>query len=436
MKIISLILSVFIVCNVFAQSYTSYFTGSTNDITTSPTGGVCMMGGASEHDEAMKWFLNRADGGDVLVLRASGSDGYNNYMYSSLGVNLNSVETIVFNNATAANDNYIKDKINKAEAIWFAGGNQWDYISYWRNTAIDSLINIALLERDIVIGGTSAGMAILGKYYFSAENGTVTSSAALSNPFNFSMKVDSTTFLKNNYLGDVITDSHYDSPNRKGRHVAFLARIFVDYNTEAKGIACNEYTAVCVDNNGLAKVYGDYPSYDEDAYFIQLNCELSDIDKQPESCVVNTPLTWSIGEQVIKVYKVHGTNSGLNTFNMATWESGSGGEWQTWYVENGVLYQNENTNEPICSVSANNSLKLNNLNIYPNPIAEYVRITANQELIKDIKIIDLKGNIVYQSLEVLNVFNYSINLSYLNSGIYIVKIESDNEITFQKLIKE
>ena len=37
------------------------------------------MGGASENDAAMAWFLERAGGGDVLVLRASGSDGYNDY---------------------------------------------------------------------------------------------------------------------------------------------------------------------------------------------------------------------------------------------------------------------------------------------------------------------------------------------------------------------
>ena len=42
------------------------------------------MGGASEDDNAMKWFLERANGGDVLVLRATGADGYNDYLFSSL----------------------------------------------------------------------------------------------------------------------------------------------------------------------------------------------------------------------------------------------------------------------------------------------------------------------------------------------------------------
>ena len=142
------------------------------------------MAGATEDDNAMTWFLQQANGGDVLVLRASGSDGYNNYMYSGLGVSVNSVETIVFNDSSASSEAYIHQKIQQAEAIWFAGGDQWDYISYWRNNAIESLINDAIFNRDIVVGGTSAGMAVQGSFYFSAQHGTVTSSTALSNPFD------------------------------------------------------------------------------------------------------------------------------------------------------------------------------------------------------------------------------------------------------------
>ena len=153
----------------YSQSYTSYFTGNTNDTITSPLGGICLMGGATEDDNAMKWFLEQANGGDVLILRTSGSDGYNQYLYSQLGISVNSVESIVFNNPSASNQNYIHSKILQAEAIWFAGGNQWNYISYWRDTPIDSLIRHVLSTRNIVIGGTSAGMAILGEYYFSAE---------------------------------------------------------------------------------------------------------------------------------------------------------------------------------------------------------------------------------------------------------------------------
>ncbi|MEC4003776.1 hypothetical protein OX283_003840 [Flavobacterium sp. SUN052] len=38
----------------FSQGYTSYFTGNATNITTNTEFGVCMMGGATEHDNAMR----------------------------------------------------------------------------------------------------------------------------------------------------------------------------------------------------------------------------------------------------------------------------------------------------------------------------------------------------------------------------------------------
>ncbi|QLE03128.1 cyanophycinase [Galbibacter sp. BG1] len=317
------------------KGYTSSKVGSNTDVVTSPTGGVCLMGGASEDDNAMKWFLNRADGGDILVLRASGTNGYNNYFYSDLGVTVNSVETIIFSNSSASTDPYVIDRINKAEAIWFAGGDQWDYISFWRNTPVSTAINNGINNRNIVVGGTSAGMAIQGKYYYTAENGSVTSSEALYNPYDSYVTIGSAPFIDNDYLTDVITDTHYDNPDRKGRHVTFLARIVKDYGIRAKGIACDEYTAVCINGSGIAKIYGGHPNYDDNAYFIQPNPANSNYG--PEVCNSNNSLDWYRNKQALKVYAVKGTSDGSKTFNLNNWSSGSGGQWEYWYVDQGVL---------------------------------------------------------------------------------------------------
>ena len=274
---------------VFSQDYVSWRVGNSNGLAVQPSGGVCLMGGATENDDAMRWFLQRANGGDVLVLRASGQDGYNPYFYNDLGVTLNAVETIRFNNSTASNNSYVHQRISEADAIWFAGGDQWNYVSYWRNTPIDSLINLAIQERNIVIGGTSAGMAILGEYYFSAQAGTITSSAALSNPTLSANSVSLSPFLSVPFLGQTITDTHYDNPDRKGRHIVFLANAYAQEPQYVKGIACDEYTAVCIDATGWARVFGDFPAYDDNAYFLQMNCALS--EGSPETYSSNEPLT-------------------------------------------------------------------------------------------------------------------------------------------------
>jgi cyanophycinase-like exopeptidase len=70
-----------------------------------------------------------------------------------------------------------------------------------------------------------------------------------------------------------------------------LARILTDFQVEGKGIACDEYTAVCIDEDGVARVFGEYPSSNDNAYFLRPNCGLTDVS--PELCLKNQPLTWS-----------------------------------------------------------------------------------------------------------------------------------------------
>lgn len=406
------------------QNYTSYFLGNTTNILTVPKGGVCMMGGATEHDEAMKWFLQQANGGDVLVLRTSGSDGYNDYLLNQLGVTINSVETIVCHNAAASQDLYIQQKIEQAEAIWFAGGDQWNYISYWRNTPVDSLINLGIANRKVVVGGTSAGMAILGAYYFSAENGTVTSGTALSNPYNSTVTVSNLPFLENEYLENVITDTHYDNPDRKGRHVVFISRILQDSSVVGKGIACDEYTAVCMDTNGFCKIYGDYPNYDENVYFIQPNCELTDMT--PENCSAGNPLTWNRGGEALKVYHAKGTNNGSQTFDLSDWISGTGGVWENWYVENGALTQTLGT-APNCGTAQVDNKNNSFGNIYPNPVISgeiYIENVENGNC----QLFDSQGK-AYKTV----VSHNKIDVSGLTNGIYYLQIENTQGIKIMKL---
>ena len=356
----------FVCCVTFleAQNYQSWITGDVSDANVTANGGICLMGGASDNDDAMRWFLQQCNGGDVLVLRASGSDGYNSYLFTDLGIAVNSVETILFNNAAASEEVYIKQRIQEAEGIWIAGGDQWDYVSYWRDTPVDSLINKGISERNLVIGGTSAGMAIQGGYYFTAQNGTVSSATALGNPYNSSLTVSNTPFIQNNYLQYVITDTHYDNPDRKGRHMTFLARVLEDEQQKIKGIACDEYTAVCIDNSGMARVFGEFPTYDDNAYFLQVNCELS--DASPELCQSGMPLTWNHNGEALKVYRVKGTIDGNNSFDLNDWKSGNGGSWFHWSVSDGVLSESIGT-EPNCLSNSIENTEITETAIYPNP---------------------------------------------------------------------
>jgi cyanophycinase-like exopeptidase len=410
---------------IIGQNYTSYFTGNSENIYTETNRGICLMGGSTEDDNAMIWFLEQANGGDILVLRTSGSDGYNNYLYNELGIDVNSVETIVLNNNAAVNETYIHQKISNAEAIWFAGGNQWNYINYLRGTEVNNLINEAITNRNIVIGGTSAGMAIMGGFYFTAENGTVTSEDALLDPYGETVSVDGSPFLEVDFLSNVITDQHYDDPNRKGRHTVFMSRILTDYGIPANGIACDEYTAVCIDSFGNARVFGEYPDYDDNAYFLQVNCEVS--NNYPEVCSSGVPLEWNMDNNAIKVYNVKGTINGENSFNVSTWGSGIGGLWQEWYILNGQLFENQ-SNEIECQSMFNAELQSLDIKLHPNPSSDYIYINTDSEL--EAIVYNLLGKQVMKEY-----VSDKLDISCLEKGTYIVNLTDGINNSTQKIIK-
>jgi cyanophycinase-like exopeptidase len=415
----------------WAQNYTEYQTGSTTDITTSQQSGVCLMGGASEQEDAMIWFLNRADGGDVVVLRASGSDGYNDYFYSELAADLdepiNSVTTFVINNVNGAIDPFVLQKVADAEAIWFAGGDQYDYVSYFKDNAMEDALNNFINTKRGVIGGTSAGLAILGGSYFSAQNGTVTNAQALSNPYHPRVTLGRNDFLNVPYINNVITDSHYDDPDRRARHSVFLARIATDNVTRSFGIACNEYTAVCVGADGKAYVYGEFPAYDEFAYFLQANCTTA---FEPETCTAGTPLTWRRNSEAIKVYKVPGTESGVNYFDLSDWETGSGGEWRDWSIDNGVFTSVVGVN-PQCALLSISEVSLAQISVYPNPFVATIKIESETE-IESIQLMDVLGKTIPVELQ----SDMTVNMSSLNAGIYFLRLKRNATTQVLRLLKK
>lgn len=411
----------------FAQNYTEYQTGGTTDISSDHQQGVCLMGGATEQHDAMIWFLNKANGGDVVVLRTSGSDGYNDYFYTDLGVTVNSVTTFVIHNSAGANDPYVLEKVANAEAIWFAGGDQYDYVSYFKDNAMEDALNNYVNSKQGVIGGTSAGLAILGGSYFSAQNGTVTNAQALNDPYHSRMTLGYNDFLSIPFLNNVITDSHYDDPDRRARHSVMLARIATDNTTRSYGIACNEYTAVCVEPDGKAYVYGEYPAYDEFAYFLQANCAS---DFQPETCVSGSPLTWDRNGQAIRVYKVPGTIDGYNFFDLSDWETGAGGEWQNWSIDNGVFTSVDGEN-PECSSLTVSETSLSTIRVFPNPFDESIQIES-EVAFNPVHLMDILGNMIPIKLQSDN----AINVKSLNSGVYFLRLKSDMMTQVFRLVKK
>lgn len=305
-------------------------TGDTTDVSTPTRGGVALIGGGGNVDAAFKWMIDRSGGGNVVVIRASDNYLYNNDIYK-LG-KVHSVETLLINSREMADNDEVARVIRNAEMLFITGGDQSNYMRYWRNTKTSAAINYLLNEKKVPVGGTSAGCAILTGIYYSGEEGSATS-AILKNPYDTLVKLYNYDFLKAPFLQSVLSDQHYVARHRQGRHITFMSRIIKDWKIFPMGIAPDERTAVCIDENGNARVFGAGK-----AYFLK-----TDPAKAPETCEPGRPLQWIAGKQAVKVYELQGSGQGNGSFSVSDFadSKASGGKWYWWWVENGELKQEE-----------------------------------------------------------------------------------------------
>ena len=242
------------------KNYTYFRVGNANNVTTSTVAGTVLMGGGTDVDAAFQWMCQRSGNGDFLVIRATGTDAYNPYIQQLCPTKIPSA-TLIIPNRTAASDPFVISAIQNAEAIWIAGGDQSNYINFWKGTPVQTELNAAI-ARNVPIGGTSAGMNVLTQFIYSAllPQG-VTSSQALADPFTRYITLDR-DFVNLPLLQDIIGDPHFVTRDRMGRDLAFLCRIYLNgWSNSPRDIAIDEQTALLIDAAGHGTVVGSSTVY-------------------------------------------------------------------------------------------------------------------------------------------------------------------------------
>jgi cyanophycinase len=300
-------------------SYQYFRIGQATDISTHPSPGIALMGGGTDIDDAFRWLCEKANGGDFLILRARGDDDYNPYVKPLC--KLNSVATLIIPDRNAAQDPGVASIIRHAEAIFIAGGDQARYVNFWQGTPVHDAINADIADGK-PIGGTSAGLAILGEFSYGAlkdppDDSNLISVDALHDPFTARVTLVR-DFLILPLLRNTITDSHFAKRDRLGRSLVFLARLIQDgWSKDPREIAIDEKSAVLVERDGEAKVVGS----GQGAYFMRPT-------EPPVVCQRDVPLTF----QNISVHKAP---SGAQ-FNLSTW-FGEGGFNYSLSVQAGTI---------------------------------------------------------------------------------------------------
>lgn len=236
--------------------YEYYVIGDVNAPTPGKTGpGIALMGGGDWPLEAFRWFVKQSGGGHIVVLRARGARELQDEIYKDVG-GMTSVETLVIHNEDAAEDPKLLAILARADGIFLGGGDQSNYVRAWKGTAINKALDDHV-KAGKPIGGTSAGLAVLGGYVYGClDSISLTSKDALADPTGASVTL-MRDFLHLPHMSKVITDTHFDKRDRQGRLITFVGRLIQEQNDPTiVGLGVDEDAAMLVDGDGIGRFYG------------------------------------------------------------------------------------------------------------------------------------------------------------------------------------
>jgi cyanophycinase len=241
---------------------TRYWTGNADDVRPRLHGPLLLLaGGGGDVTAGLQEAINAIRGCaacdakiDVVVLRASGADGYNPYFMEMSGVD--SVVSMVITDRESASRGDVVDLVRRAELIYFAGGDQCNYIRWIKGTPIVGAVK-SVYRRGGAIGGTSAGLAIQSDIAYDAcPSQSARSAEVLADPFHVDVSL-SRGFFDWKPMRHTITDTHFQQRDRLGRLLVFLARSYD--GTPLTGIGVSEGTLALVDEQGRGRVTGKGP---------------------------------------------------------------------------------------------------------------------------------------------------------------------------------
>ncbi|HEX8617731.1 MAG TPA: cyanophycinase [Thermoanaerobaculia bacterium] len=241
---------------------TRYWTGNSGDVRPRLHGPLLLLtGGGGDVTAGLQAAIDRIRGCtdcgakiDVVVIRASGAEGYNSYFMNMRGVD--SVLSMVITDRDSASRPEVVEAVRNAELIYFAGGDQCNYIRWIKGTPVERAVE-QVYKRGGAIGGTSAGLAIQGEFVYDAcPSQSAKSAEVLLDPFHADVSV-STGFFEWPAMRGVVTDTHFQQRDRLGRLLVFMAR---SHGTRTvQGLGVSEGTIAVVDRNGAGIVYGKGP---------------------------------------------------------------------------------------------------------------------------------------------------------------------------------
>lgn len=199
-------------------------------------GALVLVGGGGVPDAIRDCFLALAGGKQARLvviptanLKAEQPDELKSWAYWK-AQDVASVELLHTRRRDHADDPRFAGRLARATAVWLVGGDQARLIEAYHGTAVERELR-RLLERGGVLGGTSAGAAVLGPLMIRRGEKV----AEVGPGFAF--------------LPGVVVDQHFMQRQREPRLLGV-----VDRHPEYLGLGIDEQTAVVVQGHRLSVV--------------------------------------------------------------------------------------------------------------------------------------------------------------------------------------
>lgn len=169
---ITLFLLVTVVPAVYGQS-------ATEESTAVPNGTLMLAGGAAEMG-LHETFVDLAGGADAQIVcvptaggnvNPSEAEAYCKKRAGQAGADPSKVTLLHTRDPDLADTDSFAAPLETADAVWFSGGRQWRLVDAYAGTkTLDGFWSV--LEREGVIGGSSAGATIQGSYLVRGDTET------------------------------------------------------------------------------------------------------------------------------------------------------------------------------------------------------------------------------------------------------------------------
>ena len=190
------------------------------------SGTLVIVGGGGIPDQAKTFFASRIpDAGSVVVIGAASEDPVKAAKDSSGWLTESGVRHVVVTHTSSdpvADLGALADAIQQAAGVWICGGQQSRLAAAYKNTEVEAALQ-QLLKRGGIIGGTSAGAAIMSGVMIASGKAEPQLSGGLG------------------LLPGVIIDQHFTERSRLAR-----SRLAVAAHPDQFGLGIDEGTAVIV----------------------------------------------------------------------------------------------------------------------------------------------------------------------------------------------